>query len=533
MQLPATHAEVHAKQFNQSAVFMPTNHADPGRGSTDFPQDADIYEMLWIRLNKAMSKIPGEQNIRYLPNTELHKIIDIETSRKIFSLMSNLDHRSLDTHASKVTHDSPRLFAITIYLRLPLTLLLHLMEIDFSDKNLPWIGAPPPGLGERDSEYFTHLINHQWQFTPMVFSKIGLHEKLNADTIIPFLKRQPCGYGVFSTVSRIRLESSHQNLYSTPQDPNPELALKVIHQYMDSTTTFQNETALLHGLGELQNPHIVKLLYTYEQNDMYHLIFPAAECNLDEHMAQDPQGFEDPKSTLFCEFTSWILHQLSGIAAAVNHMHEWTCSTTVPGSTAYHHDLKPSNLLLFKELDFEVPRFGILQIADFGSGRLRGPGTGTGSTTFRGTPTYAAPESIVPRMSHNNGLEIYVSRSYDVWSLGCIAMEVLVWLVFGAQGRKDFNKERFGPVSMTQENDGYFVLGLDGNATVRVQVIEWFDKLREHPRLPQENALCGLLVLIINTLEVNSDKRITAREFSQRLDSLVEHADNRLGYGSA
>jgi serine/threonine protein kinase len=65
----------------------------------------------------------------------------------------------------------------------------------------------------------------------------------------------------------------------------------------------------------------------------------------------------------------------------------------------YHHDIKLQNLLHFgqiAETKHPCPKYGFIQIADFGINEFHSKLSGTGTRTFRGTPTYAAPESKVP-----------------------------------------------------------------------------------------------------------------------------------------
>lgn len=67
-------------------------------------------------------------------------------------------------------------------------------------------------------------------------------------------------------------------------------------------------------------------------------------------------------------------------------------------------------------------KHGILVIADFGlmafhRGQSRSLVPGA---KLHGTPTYAPPEWQ---------LNYQVSRSYDIWSLGCVYLEFITWLV--------------------------------------------------------------------------------------------------------
>ncbi|OMO83712.1 hypothetical protein CCACVL1_11258 [Corchorus capsularis] len=84
-----------------------------------------------------------------------------------------------------------------------------------------------------------------------------------------------------------------------------------------------------------------------------------------------------------------------------------------------HSDLKPDNILVFHREDCNgLP---VLKIADFGSSSE----VSTGVKGIKGTLAYMSPESI-----HGN-----ISGAWDVWSLGCIIIEMIT-------GRKAWNKYR-------------------------------------------------------------------------------------------
>jgi serine/threonine protein kinase len=206
----------------------------------------------------------------------------------------------------------------------------------------------------------------------------------------------------------------------------------------------------LQGVNEFTDPHIIKLLATYQQEDKYHFLFPYAERNLSQYMAENPLGFANPDSQHSRRFVAWILSQVEGIAKGLSKIHTKSEDTKTlapqnpeylnprsaerPIGSGYHHDLKPQNILHFTQLDDEIPNpeFGILQIADFGVAKFHSINSGTGTKTFRGTPTYAAPETKSwykpsDTAKPNEKMVPKLSRPYDVWSLGCITMELLVW----------------------------------------------------------------------------------------------------------
>lgn len=99
-----------------------------------------------------------------------------------------------------------------------------------------------------------------------------------------------------------------------------------------------------------------------------------------------------------------------------------------------HGDIKPENILIFKDSTW----IGTLKIADLGLAKQhqfatedRHQPTSTKHTTLH----YEAPEAVTNTKEPR-------SRRYDVWSMGCIILESIIWLLYGSNGLDEFYRER-------------------------------------------------------------------------------------------
>jgi serine/threonine protein kinase len=174
------------------------------------------------------------------------------------------------------------------------------------------------------------------------------------------------------------------------------------------------------------------LLTAFQHGEDFYLLFPLADCNLNACL-------KEKKDVDETEYFTWMVGQFVGLADAICAIHNGnTSGLAVPGQDliGYHHDLKPENILVCRKhregeetFTDEEQKFGRLKISDFGMGRFRDVATGSKTSNIKGTPAYAAPESR---------LESSQSRPYDIWSYGCILLEIIIWLVYGPQGRRDF-----------------------------------------------------------------------------------------------
>jgi serine/threonine protein kinase len=299
----------------------------------------------------------------------------------------------------------------------------------------------------------------------------------------------------------------------------------------------------------LTDLHLIKLLATFKKDEMWHFLFPLADCNLEEFMLQ-----HDPEESK--EYLIWILSQLRGITYALSKIHTLkvkiagaervappvpnsnsslqvptTTSRTLDSGTGYHHDIKPQNILLLHQLKEKIttpsPERGVLQIADFGVGKLHtqpANGLSKGTKNQRGTPTYAAPESVVKASSKE---PIKISRPYDVWSLGCVITEVLVWFLLGKDEWQKFNLKRTGYQSDDEivETDGFFyveTINGEKKAKVRDEVEDMFEILRRHRRCNDGTQSLKMIVNLARmVLDVDPATRVVAASLAMELDKII------------
>jgi serine/threonine protein kinase len=128
------------------------------------------------------------------------------------------------------------------------------------------------------------------------------------------------------------------------------------------------------------------------------LITPVAECDLKTFLARRPvQQFFVLQNAFGC------------LTAALQYLHEHRCR---------HKDIKPANILIHNES---------VVLTDFGISRdwLTDENGTTIGNSGSYTPAYAAPE-VVDWEARN--------EAADVWSLGCVFLEMLVRIIYICTG---------------------------------------------------------------------------------------------------
>jgi len=262
---------------------------------------------------------------------------------------------------------------------------------------------------------------------------------------------------------------------------------------------FQRERRILDLLRLKGSPRIVELLGSYEQKgrneyeSSYNFIFPLADMDLDQFLQQDA------KPNHFCDNTAF-LDELYGLASALNDVHEFRFQFKELDNTGMellgcHHDLKPSNILIFGN------RF---VLADFGLSRLSAVSQGSKSRFKDVRGDYFAPECMD---------EVYrqqsIGRSSDIWSFGCIIAEIATFAENGAVGVRNFRERRFTRNTSHHQNS-YFHSG----GKLKVEVEEWLQQLSANA---SNECLRSLILLTMEMLNSSPDRRPTSKSVLEQL----------------
>jgi serine/threonine protein kinase len=299
------------------------------------------------------------------------------------------------------------------------------------------------------------------------------------------------------------------------------VAIKRLHS--SDEIEFRKEEHILKALGSqpTKHLHLITLLATFKHHNKYHLVFRWADANLRKYWKDRPSPSFDEATVL------WCLKQMTGIAHALDSIHNFTTthplsmnshskvgdqkdakSSSEKKETWYgrHGDIKAENILWFREIPESEDIMGVLQIADFGLGRFHGRDSRSkiDPDDVQGSPAYEPPE----RKLHKP-----ISRTYDIWSLGCLYLEFITWLLKGSAEIDGFSGE-----------DNFFTITNDGSdAVVRDGVVVWVQQLHKHPRCSA--LIHSLLDLIMkHVLIPDSKKRISAAKLWEKLNTFLGKA---------
>lgn len=214
---------------------------------------------------------------------------------------------------------------------------------------------------------------------------------------------------------------------------------------------FNQETDQLKRFGG-QHPHIVTLLSTIslqkESHEEFYLLFPWADSDL--------LGYWERHRNLKMseDAWSWLIEQCYGIVGAVAFIHDpGNNMRDLQGKPLYgrHGDIKPENVLWFKKRQ-SIGGRGALVLSDLGLAAVH---RDTSRSNIPGeaiprTPNYRPPECDM------DGPKGHISRSFDIWTMGCLFLEFIVWALEGWDGRVDFRFKRCDSTYLNGETDVFF-----------------------------------------------------------------------------
>lgn len=385
----------------------------------------------------------------------------------------------------------------------------------FTDGNLPFIDEEP-GPGYPTSESFGRALskidrdgdvwsaarrrgfhNLQWKYLAPVFSTATKSYEFPADTVLPFIfKDNMVKEGGFGQVWQVKIHDEHLRDPKNKLGGMPNaLAIKQImpknqEHKKDAARLWEREVGNLWRVAEYKHNHIVRFVTSFTRGSDYYLICEWADGgNLSDRWSNIERRGLSP------DLVEEAVVQLHGLAAAIDLAHY--------GDFAYvrHTDLKPENILCF--LGQGV--FGTLKIADWGIAKEKIIATRFQmhkTTAGRASLLYEAPEVTLGFPGPMHGKYRILSRLGDMWSMGCIVLEFIVWLVDGNGTLREFHR-RVGQRNLSyyiaQEGDS---LDTKQGARVRDEVISEMDRLAATPACGQGTALGKLLEIVRNRLLV-------------------------------
>lgn len=402
-------------------------------------------------------------------------------------------------------------------------LIADLSSTDFSDDDLPIIerydrdlkkmmadsAREPPKCIEffKKNDAAPVFVFKQWSFMAPMFQSSRFEYELKPEIPLPLIEEGKSQQSGFSSVRKVKVHPSHI------EGKTGYLALKQLKDMDDQQKYLDKERKNLVALRGLDHPHLIKPAVICIQGEkVASFFFPWADGgNLRDFWKKDP--------TDYAATSGWMLEQMTGLCGALASLAAKNCR---------HSDLKPENILHF----FDNTKRGTLKITDVGLSKFhilvtsrRPDGTTAKHTTERYCPPEFDPQHSERRRQLVEGTgDGKLSRRFDIWSLGCVFVEFLIWAVLGQKRLKEYETE-MGPLRRFWEfKNGSKDGSKGGNKSYHLspEAKDWIEKLKEKINHPVLNEVLKLIEK--EMLLTNWDRRLTASEVHARMNAILDLA---------
>ncbi|KAH7395430.1 kinase-like domain-containing protein [Cadophora sp. MPI-SDFR-AT-0126] len=330
---------------------------------------------------------------------------------------------------------TPRLYTVLRRAGL-LSLQNDFASLQLTDASFPFSAANLPQTLDpsQRSTFLQHQPCIMTESSSLGDCEQGKHCTYQRPDQVPFQNKGILGSGGFAEVQRVASTITHRTY-----------ARKLFHRkkfgrFKDNLLDFENE---LDILKQMRHEHIVEIVGSYTDPRYMALIMsPVADYDLSRFLKLAPKSM-DGLSSLKTFFGC--------LATATQYLHK---------NRIRHKDIKPSNVLV-KDGNVLLTDFGLSRDCNHTRSTTEGP-------TAR-TAKYCAPE-----------VADYMPRSYssDMWSLGCVFLEVMTVL-------KGFTVE---DLSGFLAENGSHALPFSMNLEA---VKAWMEKLEHSQEMERENGPLG------------------------------------------
>ncbi|KAK1731648.1 uncharacterized protein BDZ83DRAFT_167776 [Colletotrichum acutatum] len=371
-------------------------------------------------------------------------------------------------------------FSILVYMSQPQHISLFTGEF-IKDTSLPLADNPHAYSEKEDSEekrVFEEFQKEQWRFYPFLFKTDGgpkpRKRHLPPLQIIPIIAKDRIEHAGNVQddkvcVYRIQLHpqcfSQQFVVFKTYRDINEEVKqlyeneVDMYTQLDDQTTSYDS---IIKYFGSFEIPGLRTIILEY-----------APGGNLQSFFKAYPPPLAHSDRVLFWD-------SLMGLLGGLDAIHNLRKSRGGKGSwelKGTHQDIRPQNILICPGPPDNIyaVRF---KFADMGTGhihRARYQGLGLNAEDNYGNGMYSAPEAY-----RDQGDSNLIRWESDIWSLGGVASEALVWTRWGEYGRGRYQEDRVSETHVTPLNGGFhegaFHDGAPDGACLLDAVDEWHQK---------------------------------------------------------
>ncbi|PVI06060.1 hypothetical protein DM02DRAFT_34015 [Periconia macrospinosa] len=405
---------------------------------------------------------------------------------------------------------------------------LHIERLN--DDRLPF-GKHDGQIWPKECSHFFHEFwNAQWKFCAHRLMRNALHaQRFEEERILPIIGRKIISEGPDSCTSKIEILPSYNFLTPPESDNSPvtnnTFVLKTFRR--KDYDLYDNEVRAYKIIysEDVFSHHTVKFYDSWIQNQEYSILMEYVEGGtLEEFFFSCPPPTDEEDIILFWERFVDLLKPLSRIHMHPDPDHRYKYLEGI------HNDIKPTNILVTKPKSRS--RYDVtFKLADMGLSHFA-PAQKEGESRTkdtRGTQIFTAPEYY--RDEKNTFLRrdiLKAAPSKDIWSMGCVFSETVVWSVGGKEDLQKYGEDRVSATNQIPKlhNSAHAGCFHDGERVldvVRETLVRAYRNRRQH-----DHIVPGMVTITEDMLET-SPRRPNAVEVYSRCEKILSHAKTLSG----
>ncbi|KAH8707099.1 hypothetical protein GQ44DRAFT_763712 [Phaeosphaeriaceae sp. PMI808] len=310
----------------------------------------------------------------------------------------------------------------------------HILELtpydEFQDLFLPFDVSGAQKWSPTCRNFFHKFHDAQWAYCAQKLKAGGLvNKKFLSNKIIPFISKVVLKEGPDSIVFKVDLHSDYNSLVRMGPNGKPSTNTFILKSYRaDKHELHYNEVRAYQMLSDMDVANnIVQFYGAWKHGDKFNILLELVQGGtLTSLFERDPP---ENAPEVLCFWTD-LIRLLEPICRIHCHTDPEDHGAVVRG---VHQDISPNNILLsssiggraFKLVDFALTCF------------QRGSGDKEDMLRrgARGTQMFSAPECFRAEADMFIQQTAYQANpKHDIWSLGCVFSEALVWSMLGSDG---------------------------------------------------------------------------------------------------
>ncbi|CVK87590.1 uncharacterized protein FMAN_05469 [Fusarium mangiferae] len=352
--------------------------------------------------------------------------------------LSRAIDRNIHALPTTIENGYLNIFSILVYISRTY-LINNFTSNGYQDQQLPLLNARCFGDDPALVDDMNEFCENQWMFCPLIFSRHTPMDKRYIDSrqILPIETTSTITTDSNYSKSSIRVVTLYPECFDREWSPTGTVVLKE-YRTRERETLRDAWIKEYNAFAAIEScDYIVKYLGSFEQNNRCFMILEhASEGSLLELFKRNERPVTEEERRYF-------LYGLMGLTKAIDKIQNLGGGPRNQRTGFSHRDIKPANILVFPGQDGRYSYGFRMKLADFDTATPNRP-IDEDESSFQdndGNRTYCSPEATRLYRDQENGF-MQVPVASDVWSLGCVISEAIVWVAGGTAALDEAASDR-------------------------------------------------------------------------------------------